>query len=116
MSTWTVDQWKDMLEWAVLMFLIAFAFVVWLLDWYRERRAAAAPDLSAEGFDAVCDAVTEALGDAYDCTRAWSAWGYGTMSAADFSAVVHDGDRVAEIAQAAVDAYRAAIAEAKGAA
>lgn len=62
MSTWTVDQWKDMLEWAVLMFLIAFAFVMWLLDWYREQRAAAAPDLSAEGFDAVCEAVAKSLG------------------------------------------------------
>lgn len=38
------------------------------------------------------------------------------MSAADFSTVGHDGDRVAEIAQAAVNAYRAAVAEAKGAA
>jgi hypothetical protein len=53
---------------------------------------------------AVYDAVTEALGDAYDCLRAWSAWGYGTMSEDDFRLVAEDGDRVAEIADAAIAA------------
>jgi hypothetical protein len=53
---------------------------------------------------AVYGAVTEALGDAYDCLRVWSAWVYGTMSEDDFRLVSEDGDRVAEIADAAIAA------------
>lgn len=49
----------------------------------------------------VCDALTAAIGeDAYDCTRAWSAWGYGTMSADDFEPIIHDADRLQGIADA----------------
>jgi hypothetical protein len=53
---------------------------------------------------AVIDAVAEALGDAYDCMRVWSAWSYGTMGPSDFSLVADDGDRVAEIADAVIQA------------
>ncbi|MFL9904591.1 hypothetical protein PQR71_41770 [Paraburkholderia fungorum] len=53
----------------------------------------------------VCDAVAEALGDAYDCDRAWSAWSYGTMSQDDFWPVADSAERVAEIADAAIKAF-----------
>lgn len=47
-------------------------------------------------------AVSEAMGDAYDCLRVWSAWSYGTMGPDDFALVAEDGDRVAEIAGAVI--------------
>lgn len=54
----------------------------------------------------VIDAVAEALGgDAYDCLRVWSAWGMGTMGREDFQAIADDGDRVADIARAAILAH-----------
>ncbi|SAK53154.1 hypothetical protein AWB78_01298 [Caballeronia calidae] len=65
-------------------------------------------ELTDEQRQAVCDAVAEALGDAYDCLRVWRAWGYGTMSADDFSLVAEDDSRVAEIADAAIGAIEAA--------
>jgi hypothetical protein len=54
--------------------------------------------------------VAEALGDALDCTRVWSAWSYGTMRDADFVNVNSDPERVAEIAAAAVNALAQASA------
>ena len=57
---------------------------------------------------AVRQAVAEALGSgAYDCTRVWSAWQVGTMGEDDFVLVAEDPDRVAEIADAAIEAIRA---------
>lgn len=53
---------------------------------------------------AVRDALAEALGDAYDCVRVWSAWGYGTMGPNDFMLVAEDGERMHELAVAALDA------------
>lgn len=55
--------------------------------------------------EAVIDAVAAALGDAYDCHRVWSAWSYGTMGPDDFGLVAEDGERIAEIARAAIEAY-----------
>ena len=52
------------------------------------------------------DAIAQALGDAYDCTRAWSAWQVGTMSEDDFVPIVEQPDRLAEIAQAAINAVQ----------
>ncbi len=52
------------------------------------------------------EAVAEALGDALDCTRVWSAWGYGTMSESDFREVRDDEDRLDEITRAALSAIR----------
>ncbi len=54
--------------------------------------------------EAVRDAIAEALGDAYDCTRVWNAWSYGTMGPDDFSLVREDSDRLNEIADAALQA------------
>jgi hypothetical protein len=65
------------------------------------------PAVSEETREQVCTAVAESLGDAYDCTRVWSAWGVGTMSQADFSLVAEDDSRVAEIADAAISALGA---------
>jgi hypothetical protein len=60
--------------------------------------------LNAELRETVCTAVESALGEAYDCTRVWSAWGIGTMSQDDFTPVASDAGRVAEIVDAALTA------------
>lgn len=57
--------------------------------------------------EAVSEAIREALGAAVDCTRAWSAWGAGTMSEDDFSPVADDSERVAEIADAVLAVFAA---------
>jgi hypothetical protein len=62
-------------------------------------------DSEAE-LEAVMDAVADALGDAYDCIRVWEAWFVGTMSQDDFIRVVDSGERLAEIASAAISAMR----------
>ena len=59
-----------------------------------ERQKARIAELEAQasvGARAVCvdrdllvDRIAEALSGTYHCTRAWSAWGYGTMSQSDF--------------------------------
>ena len=48
------------------------------------------------------DAIAEALGSAYDCTRVWSAWGCGTMGPDDFDLVAEDDERMSEIIEAVV--------------
>jgi hypothetical protein len=58
--------------------------------------------------EAVRAAVAEALGDTYDCIRVWEAWRVGTMGPDDFVLVAEDDDRVAEIADAAIEALRSA--------
>ena len=59
--------------------------------------------------ESVLDAVAAAIGDAYDCNRVWSAWQIGAMGPEDFSRVAEDGDRVAEIAGAALMAAHAVL-------
>jgi hypothetical protein len=54
--------------------------------------------------EVVKDAVYEALGDALDCGRVWSAWQVGTMSEDDFSRVADDDGRLNEISTAAIKA------------
>lgn len=68
------------------------------------------------------DKVAEALGDAYDCTRTWQAWSYGTMGPDDFALVADDDSRLSEITEAAlapalaaIDAQAAEIARLRGA-
>ncbi|WP_175920347.1 hypothetical protein [Burkholderia pyrrocinia] len=55
----------------------------------------------------VCEAIAKVLGGARDCTRVWSAWGAGTMGPDDFRIVADDPERVAEIADAAINAMSA---------
>ena len=57
----------------------------------------------------VIEAVAEALGNAYDCMRVWSAWSVGTMSEDDFQLVSNDADRLGEIADAAIAALTAGV-------
>lgn len=76
-------------------------------------RADAAPGVSTvedagAQKEAVMDAIADALGEAYDCTRVWHAWSYGTMGPDDFALVAADPSRVAEIATAAIAAMRPA--------
>ena len=60
--------------------------------------------INDEQREAVRAVVAEALGGAYDCTRVWEAWQVGTMGPDDFVLVAEDDDRVAEIADAAIEA------------
>jgi hypothetical protein len=64
--------------------------------------------------DAVIADVTEALGNAYDCLRVWEAWGVGTMGEDDFKLIAENGERVVEIADAAIEAMRLAAPPAAG--
>jgi hypothetical protein len=51
----------------------------------------------------VQDAIASALGGmALDCLRVWDAWRVGTMGPDDFSVIVDDSDRLAEITDAAI--------------
>lgn len=56
--------------------------------------------------DKIDEAIAGALGDAYDCTRAWKAWSYGTMSADDFIEVREQSDRIADIREAVLAVLR----------
>jgi hypothetical protein len=70
--------------------------------------------INDEQREAVRAAVAEALGGAYDCTRVWEAWQVGTMGPDDFVFVSTDDYRVAEIADAAIEAMRPATPPAQG--
>lgn len=69
---------------------------------------AAGAVLTNDQREAVIEALASALGDAYDCTRVWSAWSYGTMGPDDFSTISQDGARLSEIAEAVIAAMPAA--------
>lgn len=73
------------------------------------EQPAAAATIPAEILDLATQAVAEALGDsAFDCTRVWEAWSYGTMGPNDFTEV---HERADEIAAAALKvAYPAIVA------
>jgi hypothetical protein len=69
----------------------------------------AAPAAEGDGQrSAVLEAVGKALGNAYDCLRVWEAWSVGTMGPDDFALVAEDDARLAEIADAAIQAMRPA--------
>jgi hypothetical protein len=46
------------------------------------------------------DKAAELVQDTLFCSRVWSAWGYGTMTADDFSDAVDDEDFIEAIAKA----------------
>ena len=57
--------------------------------------------------DDLREEIAEALGEAYDCNRDWSAWSYGTIGPDDFSLVAGDDARLQEIAEAAASVISA---------
>jgi hypothetical protein len=58
--------------------------------------------------DLLRDKIAEAIGgDTYDCTRVWSAWGFGTMDQDDFVPLVEQEERLYEIVDACLDATAA---------
>lgn len=63
-----------------------------------------APAVSVEPLEAVRDALAGALGEAYDCTRVWEAWSYGTMGPDDFVEIACDDERLNEISVAILSA------------
>lgn len=75
-----------------------------LKDRFPERAVVPGVAVDDETMARVCAAVADALGDAYDCTRVWSAWSYGTMSPDDFWLVRESDDRLREIAGAVISA------------
>lgn len=70
-------------------------------------RADAPADIDDGFVGRLDDAITEALGDAMDCTRVWSAWRHGTMEEDDFALVADDPARVMEIRDAVLQVVRA---------
>ena len=82
----------------------------WAASWHRAvHRPAPASVPDGVMRERVMEAIAEALGDgAYDCTRVWSAWGYGTMGSDDFRLIANDPARLDEIAEAAIQAVFAA--------
>lgn len=65
------------------------------LERYGEKAAVAAIVAATTlQRDLLIDALGGELGDSYDCTRVWSAWGYGTMGEQDFTRL---DERVPEI-------------------
>lgn len=73
-------------------------------DRFPDENKAKAEPADEETMRRVCAAVSDALGDAYDCDRVWSAWSYGTMGPDDFWLVRESDDRLREIAGAAISA------------
>lgn len=70
-------------------------------------KATAAPGtaaLAVQTRERVREAISEAMGNAMDCTRIWSAWSVGTMSENDFQIVRENEDRLEEIVDAVLDA------------
>lgn len=63
------------------------------------------PELTEAQQDDIKEAVATELGDAMDCSKAWSAWSHGTMSDEDFTEVREDSSRLHDIAMAGVNAY-----------
>ncbi|ASC68626.1 hypothetical protein B9P52_32045 [Achromobacter denitrificans] len=79
--------------------------IIHALDVEPNRASAAQGDQHGEQRrEAVMEAIAGALGSAYDCVRAWSAWSHGTMGPDDFALVAEDSDRLAELADAAIAA------------
>lgn len=58
--------------------------------------------------DELAQLIAEHLGGTYHCTRVWEAWNVGTMSQYDFKPV-DESETPTEIADAIIDAIRAAI-------
>lgn len=64
--------------------------------------AAMAATVPALDREALTDLIAEHLRDTYHCTRAWGAWGCGTMGEGDFEPVA-ESDTPAELADAIIN-------------
>lgn len=84
-----------------------FAALAYAAGQAAERAKMPPADLDDGFVGRIDDAITESLGDAMDCTRVWSAWGYGTMDEDDFVRVADDPCRVMEIRDAVLRVVRA---------
>lgn len=73
-----------------------------LYPFYLPEWAAVVPTEPLTLDDSIVDVTAEALGDAFDCTRQWEAWRYGTMSQNDFELISDNTDRLTEIATAVI--------------
>ncbi|MCA0188093.1 MAG: hypothetical protein LCH90_19280 [Proteobacteria bacterium] len=60
--------------------------------------------------DLLDQALQTVLGDAFDCTRVWNAWSYGTIGPDDFVLVAENDERIAEIREAVLAALPRAVA------
>lgn len=60
-------------------------------------------DLTEDQKDVVIETTANAVGDALDCMRVWSAWSYGTMGEDDFLPVRDSNERLVDIARAVVE-------------
>ena len=67
-----------------------------------------AGNANAELRVAIQRALLAALGDTYDCTRVWSAWGVGTMGEDDFVPVLDRLDELIDEITAEIAAIPAA--------
>ncbi len=63
--------------------------------------------------DELAQLIAEHLGGTYHCTRVWEAWNVGTMRPYDFEPV-DESETPTKIAEAIIDAIRAAISAKKG--
>ena len=61
-------------------------------------------EITEEVKERIRDAIARAIGGgAYDCTRHWSAWGYGTMEETDFIPIIAQNERLSEITDAVIE-------------
>lgn len=79
-----------------------------IVDTNNTAKQVSQPVITDAQIEAARDAVAEALGDCYDCSRSWSAWRVRTMSESDFYLVAESPERVSEITDAALSAIIAA--------
>ena len=63
-------------------------------------RVSAWEEATAEQQQPFIDKAAELTQDTLFCSRVWSAWGYGTMTADDFSDTAEDDDFINDIAKA----------------
>ena len=101
----SAEEIRWLMEWAAFLLALVLFAAAGAWRWAHQREP---EPLAEQEIEAARDAVAQALGDAYDCGRVWSAWSYGTMGPDDFSLVAEDSDRVREIALAALEAAASA--------
>jgi hypothetical protein len=84
------------------------------IDSLLAARKAAVGVLTDKQKEAMRDALSATLGDAMDCTRHWSAWGYGTMSQDDFKLVADNDERIDDLVEVVASALTAQVSGQSG--